>query len=235
MRRVFTKSPSISFLIVLLMAGNGKGENILLNPSFELWMDTLGVNIPVGWLSSELLHPGSAVKDTNSHTGNYCVHLIGSDTSAFVTTATLVRSGYHYEFSGYAWVPGVLGGSFVLQFLGITGNPIGSPQLLPVYYSFGYRHYSYWVTAPDSAVFLSVSCITLPSAELYVDDITLADTTLSGINEEQQTMLPINSQKRKVIIWGKEKTIQERSSVFDVLGRRVTSTDFTPGVYFLID
>ncbi len=64
--------------------------NILPNPSFEFWMDTIGVHLPVGWLSSELRYPGSAVKDSLSNSGNYCVHLIGGDTSAFITTATLV-------------------------------------------------------------------------------------------------------------------------------------------------
>lgn len=83
-----------------------------------------------------------------------------------------MRAGFHYKFFGYARVPGFLAGSFVFQFLGLMGNPIGSPQLIPVYYSNGYRHYSPWATAPDSAIFLSVSCMSLPSAQIDVDDDT---------------------------------------------------------------
>ncbi len=209
--------------------------NILPNHSFEFWMDTIGVHLPVGWLSSELLYPGSAVKDSLSNSGNYCVHLIGGDTSAFITTATLVRAGFHYEFSGYAYVPGVIGGSFVLQFLNWRGSPIGTPNLLPLYHSSGYRCYSNWITAPDSAVFLSVSCVTLPAAQLYVDDVVVDDTTLTGINELSEIKEITRTRRNKMVVFAPGCAPGIRGQIFDATGRRVHHRAIVPGVYFVIE
>ncbi len=72
-------------LMFLLAVAPVQALNIIPNPSFEYWIDTLGVHLPLGWLTSEPLHPGSAVKSTESHTGSYCVKLMGGDTAAFVS------------------------------------------------------------------------------------------------------------------------------------------------------
>ncbi len=224
----------VIILLLLVTVFTGYALNILPNPSFELWLDTIGVHLPVGWLSSELLYPASAIKDTNSNTGSYCVRLVGSDTSAFITTVTLVRPGFHYEFSGYARVPGVLGGSFVLQFLNWQGGPTGTPSLIPLYYSNDYRRYSNWVTAPDSAMFISVSCVTLPSVQLYVDDVTVDDTTLSAINELSE-IKPRRTRCNKVLFLSRENALSVRGQIFDVLGRRIHPRAFNPGVYFIIE
>jgi hypothetical protein len=52
---------------VLALAGVLPAANILPNPSFEYWLG----NMPVGWLTSELLFPGTALQDSNSHSGVY--------------------------------------------------------------------------------------------------------------------------------------------------------------------
>ncbi len=215
-----------------MIAGLAGAVNILPNPSFEVWLDTLGVNMPMGWLTSELLHPGSALKDTNCNTGNYCLRLVGGDTIAFATSLTIVRTGFSYEFAGYANVVGILGGSFVLEFLSLLGNPVGSPQLIPVYFSNGYRRYSRWITAPDSAVFLSVSCICLPEAEVYFDDVTVDDTTVTGIEERSKEVFPPRTLK-KLIVFGRQRINPKQDAVFDVSGRVMRSGRLSDGVYFL--
>jgi len=208
-------------LLFVLVAAPAVGLNILPNPSFETWIG----GVPLGWLTSELLYPGSAVQDSNCHTGVYCVKLVGGDTSAFMSSATIVRSGSHYQFSGFARVPGVVGGSFVLQFLNLTGGAVGTPELLPIYYSGNnYREYSRWVTAPDSATFLSVSCATLPNVTAYIDDVTVDDTTLTAIDETDAAALRATPLvPRKLVVLGRGLgRIETEAVMFDPLGRRLT-------------
>ncbi|MEO0078260.1 MAG: hypothetical protein ABIK86_04580, partial [candidate division WOR-3 bacterium] len=160
-------------------------------------------------------------------------------TSAFMSSATLIRTGYHYRFGGFARVPGALGGSFVLQFLTLTGGTIGLPELVPVYYSgTSYREYSRWVTAPDSAVFLAVAFATLPGVTVYVDDVTVDDTTLVAVGESNSARLvPCRPQLRKVVVpvtghgASNSRPILSGRVWYDALGRRATPV--RPGVYLL--
>jgi len=217
-------------LLVAVAAASAVATNILPNPSFEFWLG----NMPVGWVTSEPLYPGSALPDSGSHSGALCVKLTGGDTSAFMSSATLIRTGYHYRFAGFARVPGTLGGSFVLQFLSLTGGTVGLPELVPVYYSgTNYREYSRWVTAPDSAVFLAVAFATLPGVTAYVDDVTVDDTTLVGIDDAGPAGAgPDRMQLRKVVVPVARASVSGQRSGrvwYDALGRRTTPVRW--GVY----
>jgi hypothetical protein len=165
---------------VLLWAGSGLAQNLLPNPSLEVWLDTIGMNLPLGWLTSEITRPGSAIKSTESRTGSYSLELYSADTVAFATTTTLVQPGASYDFTGFTRTNSVLGGSFVVGWLGLLGGPIGTPIVIPVYRSTSYRDYTRRVTAPDSAYFCVVAFGTLPGATVLLDDVTL-DTLQSGI------------------------------------------------------
>jgi len=220
---------------IALLCGAGTAVNILPNPSFEVWLDTIGVNLPLGWLTSELGHPGSATKDSNSHTGAWCVHLVASETAAYVATTTIVRQGYSYQFSGWVRTPQVLGGSFVLEWLTMLGLPIGLPIVIPAYYSTGYREYSRWVTAPDSAFFIAVSFATLPGTQAYLDDVTLEDTALV-VFEERPSARVERVRPRKVLVIGAPGSgLLPDGRPYDLLGRRVSGAALTrPGVYFIL-
>jgi hypothetical protein len=221
----------VILVCLAVLAGSAPAENILLNSSFESWL----FGLPVGWLTSELLYPGSAVQDSNSNTGTYCVKLTGGDTAAFVTTAAIVTPGRSYDFSGYACVPGALGGSFVLQFLSSQGDTVGLPELLPAYYSgTEYREYTRWVTAPESAAGISVSFATLAGLEAYVDDVSLDDTTSGGIAESPTRLRAVGFRLRKVLsIAGSHDHTVFAGTVYDPLGRRVANSTRS-GVYFLM-
>ncbi len=221
-------------LLMAVAAASVVATNILPNPSFEFWLG----NMPVGWVTSEPLYPGSALPDSGSHSGALCVKLTGGDTSAFMSSATLIRTGYHYRFAGFARVPGALGGSFVLQFLSLTGGNVGLPELVPVYYSgTNYREYSRWVTAPDSAVFLAVAFATLPGVTVYVDDVTVDDTTLVGVSESEPVApAPGRMRPRKVVAPGTRRAVAKRFSGrvwYDASGRRTTPGKW--GVYLSRD
>jgi hypothetical protein len=214
-----------------VLAGSLPAANTLTNSSFEDWL----FGLPVGWLTSELLFPGSAVQDSGSNTGTYCVKLTGADTAAFVATVATVVPGRSYDFSGFARVPGTLGGSFVLAFLSSQGDTLGLPELLPAYYSGSeYREYTRWVTAPESAAGIAVSFATLAGLEAYVDDVTLDDTASGGIAESQITRPTPDSRPRKILsIAGSHDYSAVSAPVYDPLGRRVTGRARS-GVYFLL-
>ncbi len=221
----------LTYFFLLVAFGLCGAVNILPNPSFEIWLDTLGVNMPFGWLTSAFTRPGSAVKDTNCNTGVFALKLNGGDTVAFASSVTVVRSGLSYEFTGHAAVSGIISGGFALQFLNLRGGLIGTPQLIPVYYSNGYRRYSRWITAPDSAFFLSVTCFVLPGGSVLFDDVTVEDTSLLGINQLEHAV-DRRHRVHKLVAPG---FIEAGPSwkMYDVLGRRV-SGGLRTGVYFVI-
>jgi hypothetical protein len=223
----------VLLLMVAVLALPALAGNIVLNSSFEMWL----LGVPLGWLSSELLSPGSATQDSNSHTGSWCVRLEAADTSAFVTSATIVSPGLSYEFAGWARVPGALGGSFVLQFTQLDGTLIGSPTLIPAYYSgANYREYRRWVTAPDSSRFLSISFATIAGLVAYVDDVTLDDTTLAGVEEVVPVPCAQVAQPRKLVVCGgAARSVGVLVPLFDPLGRRVNAgAALGRGIYFVL-
>lgn len=186
----------VLILAILFLSGIqlANGQNIIINPSFEIWLDTLGINLPLGWVTSEITFPGSATKSADAHTGDFAVKLVGSDSIAFAATTTLVSSGNQYDFSGWCKCPSILGGSFVIAWLTLVGQPVGSPTILPVYFSNNYREYTSSLTAPDSAVFVVVTIAALLQATIYVDDVTL-DTVATDINEFSNTKINNNQIK----------------------------------------
>ncbi|MEO0087786.1 MAG: hypothetical protein ABIK90_06905 [candidate division WOR-3 bacterium] len=225
----------ILLVILLVLVNLTIADNIVVNSSFEIWLDTLGVHMPFGWLTSEINYPNSALKDTNSHTGNYCLKLRAQDTIAYATTITIIRPGYYYEFIGYANVPISSYGAFMLTFLSISGSPIGTPLLIPVSSSNGYRRYFRSFIAPDSAFFLSLSCLSFPRSEIYFDDVQVEDTSL-GINENKKISQDIKTPLRKILVLNEKESKNKEfknSLIFDPLGRKVFLSQIKKGIYFI--
>jgi hypothetical protein len=166
----------LGLLFVLPLAA----QNILPNPSFETWLDTIGVNMPLGWVTSELTQPGSAARTTNAHSGTCAVELYSADTAAYATTTSLIRSGTSYDFSGCIETGSLVGGSFVISWLGLLGGPVGTPTVILVTRNTSYHEYTRRIVAPDSAVFAVVLFASLPGATVDVDDVTLTPVS-SGI------------------------------------------------------
>lgn len=159
-------------IILLLFAVNLHAQSIT-NPSFEQWIDTLGIEMPVGWLTSDFLFHGSAKKDTLSHTGKYAIKL-EYDSIAFVSTIVLVDSNKDFSFSGWANCPSAVGGAFLLVCQQGIGTRAGDTILIPVYFSMNYRQYTKTFSVPESTTSIIVSCVTIPKATVYIDDITLS-------------------------------------------------------------
>jgi len=204
--------------------------NILPNPSFEIWLDTLGVKMPLGWLTSEIIKESSAIKSTYAYSGNYSLFLQSQDTIAFAQTLTIVRPNYPYYFSGFAHCQTFISGSFSFQFLDSSFNLIGTPVVIPLYFSNNYREYTRFFTAPNSARFLLVSLIALPQARIYFDSLILKDTSLSIIKEENCSSLKITKKIKKILIL-KEKKISYRN-FYSPLGKRIKTPFLKRGIYF---
>jgi len=221
----------LAVLFLLAAAGAGLGANIIVNPSFEQWL----LGMPVGWLTSNPIAESSVVRDTLPNSGTYCARLAGSDSVAFVATTTIVRPGYHYEFSGYARVPGMLPGSFILEFTTLLAQPIGTPVVIPAIYSgSSYRRYTRWLTAPESSAFIVVTFATLPNGTAWVDDVTLEDTAIAGIGTEPSRTIPLSSVRtRKLVVApGQSVRLDPGTRALDLTGRPA-ALPLKPGIYFL--
>lgn len=204
------------------------GFNLLANPSFETWL----LGLPVGWLTSEPLAESSATQDPDSHSGQWCVRLTGTDTSAFATTVTAVRAGFHYRFNGWVNTAALLAGSFVIQFTTLLAQPVGAPTLVPAYRSNAYREYERWVTAPESAALVSISFATLPNVRAWIDDFTLEDTTFLGV-EETPVALPAGACTRKLLLLPGMR-LDPGARVYEMSGRRLDPARARPfKAYFI--
>jgi hypothetical protein len=168
----------LACLLVLLSALPLAAQNILPNPGFETWLDTIGVNMPLGWLTSEITRPGSAAKTTDAHSGSYAVELYSGDTAAYLTSTSLIQAGASYDFSGFARTSSLLGGSYAITWLSLLGGFVGTPVLLPVTRNTDWHETTRRVTAPDSAVFAIIAFASMPGATVDIDDITF--TRVSG-------------------------------------------------------
>ena len=221
----------ILFLAIFLFAFQAvNGQNILINPSFEIWLDTLGINLPLGWVTSELTFPGSATKTTDAHTGNFAIKLAGGDTLAFAATTSMVVAGNRYDFSGWSKCPSILGGSFVIAWLTVLGQPVGTPTIIPIVLSNSYRNYTARVTAPDSAVLVVVTVAALVQATVYADDVTL-DTVAAGIDEVSKSDVKANQiviqpnpfSQSTIIRMPYPMPSASELSIYDIKGRLVKS------------
>lgn len=222
------------FLFIFIFFGlqTLNAQNILINPSFELWLDTLGYNLPLGWITSEITFPGTATKSTTAHTGDFALKLVGGDSIAYAATTTLITAGNRYDFSGWCKCPSILGGSFVIAWLSILGQSVGTPTLVPILYSNNYRELTSSLTAPDSAFFVVVTAAALMQATVYVDDVTL-NTAGSAIKasveptvKSNQVLIQPNPFTNKTVIWVPNSVSGGSSSelnFYDLTGKLVKS------------
>lgn len=101
----------LKFIILsILISSSCFAQNILLNSSFEQWFDTLGVQMPIGWLTSTFMYDSSATKSSTSHSGSYAVKLYNDSSIALVGTIAMVEGNRNYFFSGWAKCPSFLEG-----------------------------------------------------------------------------------------------------------------------------
>jgi hypothetical protein len=209
-------------------------QNMILNSSFELWLDSLGVRMPFGWYTSEASDSGSAVRTTDMHSGIYALKLTGGDTMAYAMTITYCQAGHNYYFSGWAKSPSYIAGSFIITWLKLSQQPIMNPVIIPILLHTSYYNFTQIVQAPDSAILVNVDVVALPGVTLFADDVTLQDTVLAGIEENRSSpfasrqALKIYPNPAKSIIYISSPSSINQIELFDATGkiiRKINSSD----------
>ncbi|MCX8014809.1 MAG: T9SS type A sorting domain-containing protein, partial [candidate division WOR-3 bacterium] len=101
----------------------------------------------------------------------------------YATTASLCQNNHNYYFSAWCKTTSWLAGSFIITWFKITQQPAGNPIIIPIIRSTSYYHYTQMLQSPDSAILVNINIVTLPFTTINVDDVTLSDTVLSGIED----------------------------------------------------
>jgi len=225
-------------------------QNVILNSSFELWLDSMGVRMPFAWYTSEAQDSGSAVRVLDPHSGIYALQLTGSDTMAYALTASIGFAGRNYYFSGWCKTNSFIAGSFIITWFNLSQQIVGTPVLIPIYRSTNWQRYTQMLQCPDSAMIVNVNVVSLPYISLTVDDVTLTDTVLASI-EELTLGRPLsvfkiypNPAHLQAQIW--TDRLDSDVSIFDITGKqidaelsrthnliRVNTHRLTDGVYFV--
>jgi hypothetical protein len=242
------------FIVIIIWCSIASAQNVLLNSSFELWLDSVGIRMPFGWYTSEPTDSGSATRTTDMHSGIYAIKLTGSDTLAYAMTLSICVTGHNYYFSGWCKSTSLIAGSFVITWLKLSQQPIMDPVIIPIFLNTSYHNYTQMVQAPDSAVLVNVDILALPNVTIYADDITLRDTVIAGIEEQQtnpkQNFVkiypnPCNEQVR-ISVGQNSNSLFNRIDVCDIAGNIVKSLnqpqygkislntkELAPGIFFL--
>jgi hypothetical protein len=242
----------ICCLFFIAKPSQTQAQNMLLNSSFEIWFDSMGIRMPFAWYTSEANDSGSATRTTDMHTGIYALKLTGGDTLAYAMTLSLCTAGNNYYFSGWTKSTSFIAGSFVITWLKLSQQPLMDPVIIPILRNTSYHNYTQMVQAPDSAVLVNVDVVALPGITIYVDDITLSDTVLTGIEEkhypqtaDRQSLNIFPNPTKSVVNISCPSSINQ-IELFDVTGKIIQKINhprtnmltldvrnFKDGVYFL--
>lgn len=237
--------------LTMFLIGTTKtsAQNLILNSSFELWLDSMGVRMPFGWYTSEASDSGSAVRTTDAHSGLYALQLNGSDTMAYASTVTYCQAGHNYYFSGWTKSNAFIAGSFIITWLKLSQEPLMDPVIIPILRHTSYYNHTQIVHAPDSAILVNVNVVALPGVTIYVDDVTLRDTVLVGIEEAgskryEARMFEVYPNPASSYLAVRGHSDMQYIKIFDVTGKLIKEEKFKrskvisldgikSGVYFL--
>lgn len=252
MKKILLTIIIVWYASFFILSSTANASNILLNSSFELWLDSVGIRIPFGWYTSEPQDSGSATRTTDMHSGIYAVKLTGSDTSAYATTLSICVPGRYYYFSAWSKSTSLIAGSFIITWLKLSQQPVTDPVIIPIFWNTSYHNYTQMLQAPDSTVLVNVSIVTLPYITIFIDDVTLSDTVLSGVEENRfplstdPTRLKIYPNPASHILWVNYPYDIKSIEFFDIAGnwvktirlpgiknRAVDISELKAGVYFL--
>jgi len=223
------------FLLALLLIGSvSECANILPNPGFENWVDTVGVQMPLPWLTTAILDSAGAYKSSNAHSGSYSLALAMSESlPGAATTAVLIEGGTHYDFSMY-YATSSFGsaGIIVLVESDADSNLVEHLQMLS--YTPSWSQVSMGFNAHPSALLLTILLTSL-SETIFFDDGVLDGLPGTGVNERiaagstrdplvlNVSPNPCRGSVRIVVALG--ETARGTLGVHDVSGKLVKSYD----------
>ena len=181
------KTFGVCLLVVAGLSGATvcQSVNLLINPGFETWIDTLGIQMPLGWATSGLVDPNSAYRSTRAHSGSFSLALgqTGS-TPGLATTAAFIVGGTHYDLSVWYDIPAFIGsGTVSLTQFDSNDSMVGSDLgFLP--FTMGWTQYTLGIDAEPGAV-LAVLLFTGVSDTAFLDDAVFDGEPGTGVNERK--------------------------------------------------
>jgi len=180
----------LSVMVLFITIQQANAENILSNPGLEEWHDTLSVQMPIGWFTSEKYSAGTATRSTNVHTGSYAISLTTLDMNNVGCIQRLdipVSGGKKYNFSLYHICTSFGGGAMIY----IAEISPSDTQLLLNADFFSNTTWTLFdtnFTTATNTVAVSFSCVNMSLSyglSLYIDDINLS--RISGVNENYKS------------------------------------------------
>jgi hypothetical protein len=236
---------SLLLLVALSGASTSRGANILPNPGFENWFDTLSVQMPVGWITTAILDQGSAYRSTRVHGGSYSLALGTTPVCQGVaTTPVAVVGGTHYDFSFYYNIPSLTGTAMVILAEIDSGDSIVAQHLQLLSHTFAWSQFSLGFNAHPVAVYFDLVFTSLVDT-IFLDDGNLDGQSGTGVDEEVRkdsgavTPLLLVSPNPCIgstrIVATAEPGELGRVSIYDVSGRLVRRFDGCQGTRVTID
>jgi hypothetical protein len=221
------------FLLALLLTGSvSECANILPNPGFEDWVDTVGVEMPLPWITTAILDSAGAYKSTNAHGGSYSLALAMAESlPGAATTAILIEGGTHYDFYMYYTVSSLASaGIIVLVESDADSNLVEHLQMLS--YTPGWSQVSMGFDAHPSAILLTILLTSL-SETIFFDDGVLDGLPGTGLAEHSAggsdrdplrlTVSPNPCRESTRIVLASGGVRQADLEIYDMSGRLVRS------------
>ena len=237
----------VGLLLVVVFSGvsTSRAANILPNPGFENWFDTLSIQMPVGWLTTAPLDPNSAYRSTRAHSGSYSLALgTTSGYQGVATTAVMVVGGTHYDFSFYYNIPSWVGIAMVILAEVDSGDSIVAQHLQLLSNTFAWSQFTLGFDAHPAAVIFDVVFTSLVDT-VFIDDGNLDGQSGTGVDEwvrrSSPSVTPILLISPNPCIGGVRivatagKDEYARVSIYDVSGRPVKKFDGWQGTGATID
>lgn len=177
----------------LLNVSTSCAVNLLQNSGFELWFDSLGVQVPEWWVTSAFFDSGSAYRSSNAYSGNYSIALGKTITlQGFATSLVPIVGGTHYDFGLWLDIPGLMGvGLFQIQQLDANDSIVGS-NTVNSFHTSGWVQRQLGIDAESTAVWALISLLALEDTTFF-DDVIFDGEPGTGVNERKPVRTAANA------------------------------------------
>lgn len=188
------------FLLVAMLVNvsTSNAVNLLQNPGFETWFDSLGVQVPEWWVTSAFVDSGSAYRSNHAYSGNYSIALGKTVTiQGFAISLVPIVGGTHYDFSLWLDIPALMGiGSFHITQLDINDSIVDF-NMTNSFHTTDWMRYAWAMDAHPNAVW---ALVTLSAVEdtTFFDELTLDGEPGTGVSERKSIHTVLNAPILKI-------------------------------------
>jgi hypothetical protein len=176
------------FVLLLFMELNLFNQNLIVNPGFEVWENTIK---PSGWSTVQNCLKDSVYFKTGSYS---CQHSGGTSASKYLGQTLAVVSGKQYGFSFFfrTEITGTANGCRIWCYWKDAGgnnipDPLTDAVLRPSKYmkSDNWQQFSTVVVAPALGVNFYLEVRTYPNSIAYLDDFVFEESAATFTPEEK--------------------------------------------------